>query len=377
MSYKLDQDTHLEILETWGEPPEYYSYHPEEPDEEWCEQYYPEEYNGSYDPYDQYYPEEPDEEWCKQYYPEEYNEPDQFFREDILKEVTIPVNRWMCDLHNCGVIINPNSTEYKALHDQLLQRQLNSYLNTISTEDETVLFVSNRVLRGDAKSPHSQEAFMNRKMSELDSNHTPNTYKKSEEDADLPFWQKLYERFFGTKEIELEYFYFDEYQKMQAEGVDRRINFKDRKPIYVEEKLSKTEYDCMFIELYDDTHEDDKGWFYTINPDLCDYLVYGYKDTMKFYIIPFRDFQSTYSDRYRYEFPSSYPINDEEREPGNITKGWLIPWEEILNTVPGSKCIQLSPLAPEPPDQSYKDNAKAKALANRLIAKRERESRGT
>ena len=183
---------------------------------------------------------------------------------------------------------------------------------------------------------------MNRKMRELDSNHTPNTYKKSEKDADLPFWQELYEKFFGTTEIELEYFHFDEYPKMQAQSVDRRINFKDRKSIYVEEKFLETEHECMFVELYDDTHKDNNnGWFYTINPDLCDYIVHGYRDTMKFYIIPFRNFQSTYSDRYRFEFPSPYPINDKRRKTGNITKGWLIPWEDILKTIPGSRCIQL------------------------------------
>ena len=72
---------------------------------------------------------------------------------------------------------------------------------------------------------------------------------------------------------------------MQAQGVDRRINFKDRKSLYMEEKFPEREYDRMFVEFYDDTHEGNLGWFHTINRRLCDYLVYGYKDTMKFYII--------------------------------------------------------------------------------------------
>lgn len=211
---------------------------------------------------------------------------------------------------------------------------------------------------------------MNRKMIELDSNYIPNTYKKSEKDADLPFWQELYERCFGTKEIKLEPFYFAKYPKMQGQGVDRRIDFKDRKSVYVEEKLSKEEHPRMFVEFYDDSHEDNKGWFYTINPDLCDYLVYGYRDTMKFYIIPFRFFQYTYwkfIDVYRLEYesrdsPFYYYDNDGKRKLHHTTKGWLIPWEEILEYVTDSKCIQLPHLAPKPPDESYKENVKDRAF---------------
>lgn len=174
MSYKLDQDTHLAILEA-EEPPEYdyeweryelerqleeesnsnYSYdfnylydtydYPDEsvseyPDDEQYypderpddEQYYPDEHPDDEHPDDeQYYPDErPDDKHPdnEQYYPDE---PDQNFKEVILKEITIPVKEWMCGLINCGVITDPNSTEYKEAYDRVLQRQLNIYLRKI------------------------------------------------------------------------------------------------------------------------------------------------------------------------------------------------------------------------------------------------------
>ena len=203
-------------------------------------------------------------------------------------------------------------------------------------------------------------------MNELDIRYIPNTYAQSEEDAQLPFWQKLYETFCGTTEIELEYFYIHEYPKMQAQGVDRRINFKDRKSLYMEEKFPEREYDRMFVEFYDDTHEDNLGWFHTINQRLCDYLVYGYRDTMKFYIIPYDLFKYKYDSLiihedygnvthkydevthkydeviiHAYNGNITFKVSDDIREPGNITKGWLVPWQQIIDNVPGTRCIQL------------------------------------
>ena len=116
------------------------------------------------------------------------------------------------------------------------------------------------------------------------------TYDVSEYDARLPFWQEVYEEYFGTKDIELEFLSYNKYPKMQAQGVDRKIEFLDRRCVYMEEKFLEKERDTMFIEDYDSSAEDNKGWLHTINSNLCDFLVHGYKDTMTFYIIPFSDF---------------------------------------------------------------------------------------
>ena len=127
---------------------------------------------------------------------------------------------------------------------------------------------------------------------------------------------------------------------MQGSGVDRKIVFKDGTCLYMEEKLAKKESNKMFVEVFDNTHEDDKGWFYTINPELCKYLVYGYKDTLKFYFIPFKEFKQKFMPIF--EKPDCpYRLIDKHNKTGNRTKGWLVPWKDIESKIQGFKCIKL------------------------------------
>lgn len=167
-----------------------------------------------------------------------------------------------------------------------------------------------------------------------------NTFKQSEKDAQDHFWLKACVLYFGTLDIKVEYFPYAKYPELQNQGVDRRITLKDGTCYHIEEKYPETEYATMFVEFYDDHHPDTNGWFNTIDPSFTDYIVYGYKDTKKFYFIPVDNFLQTFKPILK-ENNSPYKIDDKVRIPGNRTKGWLVPWKDIEDKVQGFRYIQL------------------------------------
>lgn len=180
----------------------------------------------------------------------------------------------------------------------------------------------------------------------LHPNPVQESYCQSQKDALLPFWDTLYELFcklyWGTSNIHVEYVPYDNNPDLQKSGIDRIITFQNGQRLHMEEKYCNRTHPRMFVEVYDssDQFNDKKGWFYTINNNLCNYIVYGYKQTQTFYFIPFKVFQEIFMPIFEgYDCP--YELHDGKRKTGNRTRGWLVPWEDIQRKIEGFVCIQL------------------------------------
>lgn len=104
----------------------------------------------------------------------------------------------------------------------------------------------------------------------------------SHEYEDAPWWGEVYVRAFPG---------FNSMMSVRKDGwaqrggIDRVVQLKSGKTLYVDEKVRSTDWDDIALERWSDRDKQTPGW---IQKDLaCDFIAYAFVPTQRCYLLPF------------------------------------------------------------------------------------------
>lgn len=154
--------------------------------------------------------------------------------------------------------------------------------------------------------------------------------KASHED----FWDKVYRKAFVDLENHMPCT-----QKCQGQhlGIDRIIQLKSGKTLYIDEKKRSTEYPDILIEYISNNTTNSPGW---IEKDLLiDYLSYAFMKSERVYIFPWQILKRVWN-RFGNEWKEKYVLPPAKNN-GYCTLNVAVPVSELLNCVKNAMIIQL------------------------------------
>ena len=135
----------------------------------------------------------------------------------------------------------------------------------------------------------------------MQNNNLDDQLNQSNNDSQLPFWDKLYRKVFGDTFAGS---IICPNKDLQRLCIDRVVILNDGKTILVEEKLREKDYSDILLEYLSVKEREKVGW--AVNDDcIANYLVYGKKPTGDFYVFPFKELRNVakaYKDKWGKEY---------------------------------------------------------------------------
>ena len=91
----------------------------------------------------------------------------------------------------------------------------------------------------------------------------------------------------------------------QKQGVDRIVSFSDDREYTIEEKIRYKEYDDVALERWSSFEDKSLGW--TLKDLKCDYVLYLFWYSGRFFLIPFQDLRKALIENL-FEWENNYKI---------------------------------------------------------------------
>jgi len=120
-------------------------------------------------------------------------------------------------------------------------------------------------------------------------------------------------------------------------GIDRVIQLKSGKTLYIDEKKRRTEYNDIALEFISNDQTNTRGW---IEKDLLiDYLAYAFISSKRCYLFPWHLLIRAWN-HYKADWHKKYRLI-EAQNPGYKTLSRAIPINILLSSVRNASIIEL------------------------------------
>jgi hypothetical protein len=168
------------------------------------------------------------------------------------------------------------------------------------------------------------------------------------EQAMQPWVAQMYRKAFPTFESS---FIVRDDGWAQRGGIDRKINLKSARSVFIEEKFRNADYNDFYLERWSDKRRQKPGW---IQQDLlADYVAYIFVPSRRFYLMPFLDLRRAWIRQGRY-WIERYGAKD-ATNPRYVTEGVVVPIPVVLKAISDGFYLQWR-AEPEAPAQTVYRN---------------------
>jgi hypothetical protein len=160
--------------------------------------------------------------------------------------------------------------------------------------------------------------------------------------AELPWLEGVYRRAFPNFES-MSIVRSDGWA--QRGGIDRKINLKSARSVFIEEKFRKEDYRDFFLERWSDKHRQKPGW---IQQDLlCDFVAYVFVPSRRVFLLPYLELRRAWLKHGR-RWIRTYRLKDAENDDGYTTEGVCVPIPVVQKALVEGEFFQADAIVTSP-----------------------------